>query len=110
MAQYMYNVNCYYGNSEHTFKTNDIRAALTEFFGRVKFGVHTDLLNGYTGEVLAIANDPHGNDFTEEVMALTMVGYLAERAWGDEIVSRAEELANDTCDLLNAVLILSEED
>ena len=110
MTQYMYNVNCYYSNCEHTFKTNDIRAALAEFFGRVKHGVNTALMNDYTGEVLAIANDLNGNDFVEEVMALTMVGYLAEQAWGDEIVSRAEELANDTCDLLNAVMILSEED
>ena len=101
MKMFNYNVNSYFADGdEMTARTNDIKTALDAFFDSLARGHHTDIVNGYTGEVLAIAADPNGEDFASDEMALMMVGYMAAEAWGaeeveeptDPIVAMVEDL------------------
>lgn len=79
MKNFCYNVNTYCENEELTYRTNDIHHALDDFFESVNEGVHADIVNGYTGEVLAIVNNPECEDYATDEMALMMAGYLAEQ-------------------------------
>ena len=84
MKNYNYNVNIYGENDEVAFRTNDVRDALDSFLKGGAQGVHCDLLNGYTGEVLAIVNCPDCEDFaTDEIMLMTK-GMIYERLEGEE--------------------------
>ena len=85
MKNFNYNVNSYFADgSEMTFRTNNVRDAIEAFFENVENGVHCDIVNGFTGEVLALCGHPEGEDFATDEMALMMVGYLAEQAWGED--------------------------
>ena len=79
MKNFCYNVNTYTDNEELTYRTNDIKHALDDFFESACEGVHVDIVNGCTGEVLAIANSPDGDSYTTDEMALMMTGYLCEK-------------------------------
>lgn len=71
MKNYNYNVNIY-AEDEITFRTNDVRGALDTFLTHGAQGLHCDLLDGYTGEVLAIVNCPDCEDYaTDEIMLMT---------------------------------------
>ena len=85
MKNFNYNVNSYFADgSEITLRTNAVRDAIEAFFENVENGVHCNIVNGFTGEVLAIACSPEGEDFATDEMALMMVGYLAEQSWGED--------------------------
>lgn len=75
MKNFCYNVNTYAENEELTFRTNNIRHALADFFESANEGVHADIVNGCTGEVLAIVNSPECEDYATDEMALMMLGY-----------------------------------
>ena len=61
-----------YAEDEITFRTNDVRGALDTFLTHGAQGLHCDLLDGYTGEVLAIVNCPDCEDYaTDEIMLMT---------------------------------------
>ena len=62
MKNYTYNVNAHFEKAETTLRTNDVRVAIQEFFDYVEDGVWCDIVNGFTGEVLAIACSPEGED------------------------------------------------
>ena len=95
MKNFNYNVNSYFADgSEITFRTNNVRDAIEAFFENVENGVHCNIVNGFTGEVLAIACSPEGEDFATEEMALMFLGYMMENAWGEE--DEGEEVC-DTC-------------
>ena len=85
MMNYTYNVNAHFEKAETTLRTNDVRVAIQEFFDYVADGVHCDIVNGFTGEVLAIACSPEGEDFATDEMALMILGYLCAENWGDEV-------------------------
>lgn len=92
MKNYAYNVNIYTEDSEATFRTNDVRDALDTFLKTGAQGTHCDLLNGYTGEVLAIVNCPDCEDYaTDEIMLMTE-GMFFELLEGEEI---APEIGED---------------
>ena len=94
MKNFNYNVNTYCADGdEMTFRTNSINSALDAFFASAEDGHHTDIVNGFTGEVLAIANTDE--PWVTDEMSLMMVGYLAEQAWGHPS-DEAEEFC-DTC-------------
>ena len=99
MKNFNYNVNSYFADgSEMTFRTNNVRDAIEAFFENVENGVHCDIVNGFTGEVLALCGHPEGEDFATEEMALMIVGYLAEQAWGegeDEEVPTCQSCGGD---------------
>lgn len=91
MKNYLYNVNVYGENDEATFRTNNVRDALDSFLKAGAQGIHCDLLNGYTGEVLAIVNCPDCEDYaTDEIMLMTE-GMLFESLESEEIAPEAEE-------------------
>ena len=94
MKNFNYNVNTYCADGdEMTFRTNSIKSALDAFFASAEDGHHTDIVNGFTGEVLAIANTDE--PWVTDEMGLMMVGYLAEQAWGEPPIE-PEEVC-DTC-------------
>ena len=92
MKNFAYNVNTYCENEEFTFRTNSITNALAEFFENVAEGYHTNIINGFTGEVLAIANNPEGEDFATDEMALMMLGHLCAEHWGEEDDEEEDEI------------------
>ena len=91
MKNYNYNVNIYGENDEVTFRTNDVRDALDSFLKGDTQGVHCDLLNGYTGEVLAIVNCPDCEDFATDEVKLMIKGMIYEGSEGEEVAPEAEE-------------------
>ncbi len=84
MKNYAYHVNAYGESNETTYRTNDVKDALDAFFTAIESDIHCDLLNGFTGEVLAIANHPEGEDWCSAETGLMMLGFLMEQAWGEE--------------------------
>ena len=85
MKNYLYNVNVYGENDEATFRTNDVRDALDSFLKAGAQGIHCDLLNGCTGEVLAIANCPDCEDYATDETMLMIMGMLFEVLEGEEL-------------------------
>ena len=84
MMNYNYNVNAHFEKAETTLRTNDVYVALGEFFEYVADGVWCDIVNGFTGEVLAICGHPDGEDFATDEMALMMLGFMIKDAWGED--------------------------
>ena len=83
MMNYTYNVNAHFEKAETTLRTNDVKVAIQEFFEYVADGVHCDIVNGFTGEVLAICGNPDGEDFATDEMALMFLGFMCAEAWGE---------------------------
>ena len=84
MMNYTYNVNAHFEKAETTLRTNDVNVAIQEFFDYVADGVHCDIVNGFTGEVLAIACSPEGEDYATDEMALMFLGFMMAEAWGED--------------------------
>lgn len=91
MKNYAYNVNAYGESNESTYRTNDVRDALDAFLKSEASGIHCDLLNGYTGEVLAIANSPSGEYYATDEITLMIKGMIFEAWEGENIAPKAEE-------------------
>ena len=81
MSDYNYVVNAYYGNAQATLQTNDLQIAVNEMMEHAQGGVHCDLVNGQTGEVLAIANHPE--QFCALDIAEAFLVWLMENVWGE---------------------------
>lgn len=73
---FAYNVNAYFDKAETTLRTNDVAVALKEFMSYIEDGVTCDVVNGFTGEVLAIANNPDHENYSTDEWALMMGGML----------------------------------
>jgi hypothetical protein len=73
---FAYCVNAYFEKAETTLRTNDVAVALKEFMDYVEDGVTCDVVNGFTGEVLAIANNPDHEDYSTAEWALMIGGML----------------------------------
>ena len=99
MKNYSYNVNVYSENEEITHRTNNIKSALDNFLNQVAAGVHTDIINGFTGEVLAIANCPEADNYVTEEMALMIVGHLCAETWGENEAVSASTICIKACNL-----------
>ena len=84
MKNFSYNVNAYFEKAETTLRTNDVNVAIREFMEYVEDGVTCDIVNGFTGEVLAIANNPDHENYCTAEMALMMLGFLCAEHWGEE--------------------------
>jgi hypothetical protein len=105
MKNYNYNVNIY-AEDEVTLRTNDVHVALDSFLTHGAMGLHCDLLNGYTGEVLAIVNCPDcENHATDEIM-LMIQGMVFEAMEGDLLTPEPapQETVSDMVDHLLAEL------
>lgn len=91
---FSYHVHAYFTKAQTTLETNDVNVAIGEFMEYVADGVHCDIMNGHTGEVLAIANNPNDKDYATEEMALMVLGFMIKEAWGEN--AEPEEIC-DTC-------------
>lgn len=98
MMNFKYEVNTYMDGEEVIFRTNNPRNAIAAFFGAMESDAHVNIVDGTTGEVLAIANCPDTDNYTTDEMALMMLGYLMEAEWGH---AEAEDEDSDlpTCGL-----------
>ena len=83
MKNYNYIVNIY-AEDEITFRTNDMRGALDTFLTHGAQDLHCDLLDGYTGEVLAIVNCPDCEDYATDEILLMTEGVFFELLEGEE--------------------------
>lgn len=90
MMNYKYEVNTYMNGEEVILRTNNPRNAIHAFFEALEIGAHVNIVDGTTGEVLAIANCPDMDNYTTEEMALMMLGYLMEAEWGHAEAEEAE--------------------
>ena len=90
MMNFKYHVNAYCGNHETTLRTNDVRIAIEEFSAHVEECVQCDIMDGTTGEILAIANNPNHPNYATDEMALMILGALVEDAWGAAEAEEAE--------------------
>ena len=93
MKNFSYNVNAYFEKAETTLRTNDVNVAIREFMDYIEDGVTCDIVNGFTGEVLAIANNPDNENYCTDEMALMMLGFLCAEHWGEE-----EDTEDEVCD------------
>lgn len=73
---FAYHVNAHFEKAETTLRTNDVKVALQEFMDYVEDGVSCDVVNGFTGEVLAIANNPDHEDYATDEWGLMIGGML----------------------------------
>lgn len=79
------------GGTETELRTNDIYQALDVYLNRVPEGNPTLIMDGHTGEVVAIANHEGIEDHTNSEFTLIIRGYLATLAAEEEELMAAEE-------------------
>lgn len=81
----MYNVIASFENARVTVETNDVNVAIAEFMDKVECGVTVDLVDGFTGEVLAYANqfDCDEPNYCTAEMSLMILGWLMSENWGE---------------------------
>lgn len=92
MMNFKYHVTVYAEGDEITLRTNNITTALDAFFSSVEDGTHANIVDGTTGEVLAITNAPGDEpNYATEEMCLMMLGHLMATEWGkSEVVAPTE--------------------
>ena len=88
MKNFRYNVNAYFEKAETTLRTNDVKVAVQEFMDYLEDGLTCDVVDGCTGEVIAIANNSNHDDYATEEWALMMRGMLY---LNDQVTAQAEE-------------------
>ena len=76
MMNYKYVVESFYDDAKVTVETNDPEIAILEMVKMDMEGTHAHVLDGFTGEVLAIVNNPSGEDYAIPEFALMSLGWL----------------------------------
>lgn len=79
------------GGTETELRTNDIYQALDVYLNRVQEGNPTLIMDGHTGEIVAIANHEDIEDHTNPEFTLIIRGYLATLVAEEEELTAAEE-------------------
>lgn len=80
------------GGAETVLRTNNIHHALDTYLDEVQNGNPTLVMDGYTGEILAIANHENVEDHATDEFALIIRGYQATMAdLEEELMQMAEE-------------------
>lgn len=92
MMNFKYEVNTHMDGEEVIFRTNNPRNAITAFFDAVESDAHVNIVDGTTGEVLAIANCPDMDNYVTEEMSMMMLGWLIEHEWGGSVEEPAPEV------------------
>ena len=70
-----------YADAKITTETNDPEVAILEMIQRDMEGVHAHVVDGFTGEVLAIVNSPDGENYSTQEFALMTLGVLMAYHW-----------------------------
>ena len=91
MMNVKYVVESFYDDAKVTVETNDPEVAILEIIQRDMAGVHAHVLDGFTGEVLAIVNNPSGDNYSTQEFALMTLGVLMAHQWGEEEDEPEEE-------------------
>lgn len=78
------------GGTETEVRTNDIFLALDTYLSEVQNGNPTLVMDGYTGEILAIANHEDIDDHATDKFGLTIRGYQATLADQEEELMEEE--------------------
>ena len=84
MMNVKYVVESFYDDAKVTVETNDPEVAILEMIQRDMAGVHAHALDGFTGEVLAIVNNPNGENYSTPEFALMTLGVLMAHLWESE--------------------------
>ena len=84
MMNCKYVVESFYDDAKVTVETNDPEVAILEMIQRDMDGVHAHVLDGFTGEVLAIVNNPSGENYSTPEFALMTLGGLMAHLWESE--------------------------
>ena len=71
-----YVISVFYDDAEVDVKTNDVEIAILEMLKADKTGNHAHVVDGFTGEVLAIVNNPDGKNYSTQEFALMTLGFL----------------------------------
>jgi hypothetical protein len=71
-----YVISVFYDDAEVDVKTNDVEIAILEMLKADKTGNHAHVVDGFTGEVLAIVNNPDDENYCTEEFALMTLGFL----------------------------------
>ena len=71
-----YVISVFYDDAEVDVKTNDVEIAILEMLKADKTGNHAHVVDGFTGEVLALVNSPDGERHCTEEFALMTLGFL----------------------------------
>ena len=79
-----YVVESFFDDAKVTVETNDPEVAILEIIQRDMAGVHAHVLDGFTGEVLAIVNNPSGENYSTHEFALMTLGVLMVHHWESE--------------------------
>ena len=79
MKTYAYNIIATYDDCEIEVKTNSSDVAICALFEHAENGAPVMVLDGYTGEILATANDE--NPWITEEWSLMVLGWLMKTMW-----------------------------
>lgn len=80
------------GGAETVLRTHDIYHALDTYLDEVQNGNPTLVMDGYTGEILAIANHENVEDHATDEFSLIIRGYLATLADQEEELTAEEDV------------------
>lgn len=83
-----YIISVFYDDAEVTVKTNNSEIAIMEMLNADQRGVEAHVMDGETGELLALVNHPE--QFATPEFSLMTLGYLAKQTW-EESEKEAEE-------------------
>lgn len=75
-----YNVTAIYDNCAISVITNSVDTAIRALLEHAENGCVVDVINNYTGEVLATAN--HDEPYITEEWSLMILGWLVQNNWG----------------------------
>ena len=81
------------GGAETELRTNNIHHALDTYLDEMQNGNPTLVMDGYTGEILAIANHEGVDDHATDEFGLIIRGYQATMADLEEELMQMEEEA-----------------
>ena len=93
MMNVKYVVESFYDDAKVTVETNDPEVAILEMIQRDMAGVHAHVVDGFTGEVLAIVNNPDGENYSTQEFALMTLGVLMAHHWESEHEDEPEEVS-----------------
>lgn len=79
-----YVVESFYDDAKVTVETNDPEVAILEMIQRDMAGVHAHVVDGFTGEVLAIVSNPSGENYSTQEFALMTLGVLMAHQWEED--------------------------
>lgn len=93
------------GGAETELRTNDIYQALDIYLDEVQNGNPTLIMNGHTGEVVAIANHEGIEDHANLEFGLIIRGYLATLAAEEEELMAEEEIPSSDYSSNSMILV-----